>query len=666
MKNIWAFLLVFCLFTAIQPVYTQINDSLFITEEEFFEMDIEQLMNLNINIQVVSSKGDNIFNSPSVVSVVNREQIELYGFQTLSEVLNIVSGMSVTRTYLKRNLPTSRGVLQEHYANKVLLMIDGVPVWNAVTGEGIVDRMNINDVERVEVLKGPASVLYGTNAYAGAINVVLRKMRPAGAEAHLGICSSGAINAGANVKTEIRDLSVLVSANSHEETGPSYTFVDEDSTEGIVHDYLNTRDFLASIGYRSHSILFQAYHFDESYLGVTPRFREGMGKNHSGLGYLVNYQFNKEIAPWYTLETDIHYDFNKRNLSRSADDNIRADIAGYKTGIGIKNIFSLSRLFNLELGADGVYRESLGYDNYNVRRDSIITHNNMNGRSAWDLSGFAQLGFRYEKLSVVAGGRYTYNEFSFGDFSGRLALIYSLSKKSSLKLIYGESYRSPSLFEQNFRTPTNTVVGNINLDPEKSRALELAYMASIGQVWFQLTGYWAVYDNKIQRVRDSVDLGDTTLLVLQYRNVNDFDAKGVEMEFRYSNPGKADAFLNYSYVLGSRSDNVAGHYNFKYIPEHSIAAGGSVFFLKNFSWSVNGNLVSSTVGPSQKVNAQKILNSNLNFRHKTYKMSFVHSVGVKNILDGKWDIPEYTTRNTINTVPYGGFRYVYYSLRVSF
>ncbi len=140
---------------------------------DLYDLSLEQL--LNINIQVVSTQGEKIFNSPSTVTVINSDEIIKYNFLTVEEALQTIAGIKTYRTYLKRNLPTARGVLQDNYANKVLILIDGTPIWNAVTGEGNIDRINIKDVERIEILKGPASVLYGTNAYSGAINIVLKK-----------------------------------------------------------------------------------------------------------------------------------------------------------------------------------------------------------------------------------------------------------------------------------------------------------------------------------------------------------------------------------------------------------------------------------------------------------------------------------------------------------
>ena len=89
-----------------------------------------------VDVQVASTQSENIFNTPSSVSIIDKNMIESYNFISVAEAVQTVSGISIMRTYLKRNLPTSRGILQDYYANKVLILINGIPSWNAVTGEG--------------------------------------------------------------------------------------------------------------------------------------------------------------------------------------------------------------------------------------------------------------------------------------------------------------------------------------------------------------------------------------------------------------------------------------------------------------------------------------------------------------------------------------------------
>ena len=93
-------------------------------------------------------------------------------------------------------------------------MIDGAPAWNAVTGEPIIDRINIRDVERIEVTRGPASVAFGTNAYVAAINIVLRRDTARDFKGYLGGGTKSLFTAGANDTIRIGDADLFVAAAS--------------------------------------------------------------------------------------------------------------------------------------------------------------------------------------------------------------------------------------------------------------------------------------------------------------------------------------------------------------------------------------------------------------------------------------------------------------------
>jgi outer membrane receptor for Fe3+-dicitrate len=90
---------------------------------------------MDIEIDVSSARASNLFSTPSTVSVVDRSTLDRYGIQTMAQALDLVAGISIQRSVFNTDLPTSRGVLQEGYANRVLLLINGVPCWNVMTGD---------------------------------------------------------------------------------------------------------------------------------------------------------------------------------------------------------------------------------------------------------------------------------------------------------------------------------------------------------------------------------------------------------------------------------------------------------------------------------------------------------------------------------------------------
>jgi len=120
--------------------------------EELFKLSLAELG--QVKVSVSSSHEESLFQTPSSVTVIDRKTIEAYRYSNLKEVLETVPGLEVNQTIIDRNVPTARGILQNFYANKILILIDNIPTWQPIYGEGSIERININDVEKIEILKG--------------------------------------------------------------------------------------------------------------------------------------------------------------------------------------------------------------------------------------------------------------------------------------------------------------------------------------------------------------------------------------------------------------------------------------------------------------------------------------------------------------------------------
>jgi outer membrane receptor protein involved in Fe transport len=252
----------------------------------------------------------------------------------------------------------------------------------------------------------------------------------------------------------------------------------------------------------------------------------------------------------------------------------------------------------------------------------------------------------------------------FGNnLSSRATLVYSIDEKNSIKLIAGQSYRAPSLFELYFETPDNQVFGNINLKPETSNSIEIAYLRAIDNFFVQALVYFSSYNNKAYRVRRFPN--HPTNYSVIYINGNEFTAKGVELEFRYSRANLLDAFLNYSYSTGNSGDEVnnSGHYNFKYIPAHTISFG----FAKDFSdvtLSLLSNYRSKSNSLLGEIKPSITFDFNISYNQKFLNGNLRHNLSAKNLFNETVMFPEYNGRN-IKEVPSGYGRRIYYELQYS-
>ncbi|MDD2584866.1 MAG: TonB-dependent receptor plug domain-containing protein, partial [Bacteroidales bacterium] len=144
--------------------------------------DNDSLKAVNLNRVVVTANKARVnrSNVPLTISVIERAEIETAGGSSVLPVLSqLVPGLFVTQKGMlgfgvasgSAGVINIRGVGQ---GSKVLMLFDGQPQWAGVFGHSIPDLYLSSDVERVEVIRGPGSLMYGSNAMGGVVNIISR------------------------------------------------------------------------------------------------------------------------------------------------------------------------------------------------------------------------------------------------------------------------------------------------------------------------------------------------------------------------------------------------------------------------------------------------------------------------------------------------------------
>jgi len=160
-------------------VYAQTPE---VNDEELYELSLEELM--NVDIYSASKKVEKIFDSPLSSTTLTRREIENSGATSIPEALRLIPGI-IVREQTSGNydihirgfdnlIRYSNGI--GHNSTITLVMIDGRPVYNPNVGGTYWETLpiGVNDVERIEVVRGPSSPLYGPNAGSGVINIITR------------------------------------------------------------------------------------------------------------------------------------------------------------------------------------------------------------------------------------------------------------------------------------------------------------------------------------------------------------------------------------------------------------------------------------------------------------------------------------------------------------
>lgn len=140
------------------------------------DLTLEQLMELRV-ISTTKMGSMSIDKAPGVVRVFTRADIERFGFVTLRDVLANVPGVQIQEFRTGHQAVWFRGI-QQRYNNKVLWLVDGVPLRDGYYGHQAVDEaLPLDMVERIEIITGPGSVLYGANAFAGVVSITTKTSR---------------------------------------------------------------------------------------------------------------------------------------------------------------------------------------------------------------------------------------------------------------------------------------------------------------------------------------------------------------------------------------------------------------------------------------------------------------------------------------------------------
>ena len=146
------------------------------TEPDLFDLSLEDLM--DIEVTSVSKKEERLFDAAAAIYVVTNEDIRRSGATTLPEILRMVPGLQVARINSNSWAVTSRG-FQSQFANKLLVLIDGRSVYNSQYS-GVfwdVQEVMLEDVDRIEVIRGPGGTLWGANAVNGIINIITKEAK---------------------------------------------------------------------------------------------------------------------------------------------------------------------------------------------------------------------------------------------------------------------------------------------------------------------------------------------------------------------------------------------------------------------------------------------------------------------------------------------------------
>lgn len=486
-----------------------------------------------------------------VMNVITPSQISRSGGRNIAELLNMVSGISVNGA--NNNFGTNQTVnIRGASPGNVLILLDGVPVNDPSVIYNYYDLnlVPIEQVEKIEILKGGQSTLYGSDAVAGVINIITKKPKLQRKAVNAGISagSYGTIRSGVGISGTGKKSIFNVQYNNQFSNGFSTAY---DSTGNNHFDKDGSRQHAAfgrfdrKLGKRLAAYLlgrFSAYETDidaaafrddRDFTSSSRNLQAGAGLTYKfGRGEIrSNYLFNTITRRYTDDSTDRTNDYAYFSDGKYVGTSHYAEtFTSYKwehvhllAGIDFRNHRSTQDYFSL--GVFGPYSSHLPADLANL----------------WQLSPYGSLLVRNDKgLSAEAGARWNYHSEYGNNFTYNLNPCYFVNNRLKLFVNLYTSFKAPNLYQL-----FDPFSGNAGLEAEKSTLAEVgAEYLSRGDLRLRAVYFYRDTKDAIQYI-----LTDPVFFTYQYQNINRQENGGLEFEANYKT-GRWVFDGNYTYTTG--------------------------------------------------------------------------------------------------------------------
>ena len=499
----------------------------------------------NMEVSVASKNSVSINETPGVVTVVTKEEIQNSGARNLIDVLNLVPGFDFGMDVTNSIGAGIRGLWA--YEGKLLVMIDGQEMQEqAFASFQFGNRMNVDQIQKIEIIRGPGSSLYGGNAELGVINIVThRAVNFQGFEvsAQVGQMERDLArsNVNLNFAKKLNYWEIDLKASYGEGIYSDQIFKDVyGDTYDLKEDGANTQSTNLNLGIQNRGFDFRFIYDD--YQQKTVSLYDAMASqpfemNFSGV--FTGASYNLELNDKLSLTPRVNF---KSQKPWGTDNEI--------TGYYKPTINRVLGNMQLEYQPNDQLNVILGgeyyHDQASMNGGEELWFNDSDELSLSNTSFFAQGIYKTKLTNITAGMRYDKHSMVDGAFSPRLSLTKDFGK-FHYKVLYSQAFRTPSVanlfaFEINEDGSLKDISPNI--EPEKSDVYEL-------EIGYQFTPHFALSGNVFY-----TDINDPMVYLYYYDETNNEEYEGFYNSTTYGSKGiELEAKLNgdWGYLIANYS-----------------------------------------------------------------------------------------------------------------
>jgi iron complex outermembrane receptor protein len=612
------------------------------------DLDLADLMKIEVQSVFGASKFlQKVTDAPATVSVVTARDIAIYGYRTLAEIIRSAPGFNVTsdRNYSYVGV---RGFQRPgDYNSRVLILIDGHRMNDPIYNQAYIGTefaLDVELIERVELIRGPSSSLYGTNAFFAVINVISKKgesLRGTHLSGDAGSLGTGRGHAAFGVKFA-NGVDLLLSGSRYQSQGNARLYFpefDSPSTNNGVADHLDGDAIYRAYG----SVAFKGLSFQGLYgtrmkrvptASFETRFNDARFETRDAQGF-ADLRYVRALASW-NLSGRLYYDRSDYTGHYPADTSETDGLPGalysdyarsgwWGTEVNVEKV--IAQRHRVTGGAE--YRDNFRLDQgaFDVGSGAVYLDDR---RASHDAAVFVEDQYAMHDRLLLNAGIRTDRYQGFGSTTNpRLALIFKPAPKTAVKAMWGTAFRAPTAYELHYSNG-DSFVANPDLSPERIRTGEVVVERYFGDRYRIMA---SVYDSRVRDLITQVVSADGHL---QFFNVDSVATRGIEgeVEAKWSSGIASRVAYSFQHATDARS-------------HQALVNSAKQLVTVNLTVPLGGNQVFAgidlhVVGPVETLNGaftKSFAVPNLTLTTREFHDHLTLSAHVANLFDSKYGYP---------------------------
>ncbi|MFA6872661.1 MAG: TonB-dependent receptor [Bacteroidaceae bacterium] len=484
--------------------------------QQFTPSEVQELDELEVTASRVPLA---LSEASRIVTVITRQEIQAAPAQTITDLLKYVASIDIRQRGpggVQADLSIRGGT-----ADQLTILLNGANISNPNTGHNVAAfPVDLNDIERIEILEGPAARIYGTSAFSGAINIVTKAEAKSGASAQLSSGSYGLIEASGRGTFSTESFRNQLSAGYSRSDG--YT---------AASDYEIGRGFYqGSYQQEQINVRWQAGIINKDFGANTFYSAKWPNQFEHTRNYFASVQAETKnlihltpIIYWNRAED--RFELIRGHSERSPYNYHRTDVYGLNLNSYFTNLLGKTS-FGAEMRYEGILSTKLGEltDKTVPIPGTDIVYNHEADRMI--LNYYAEHDFQIENFSISIGALATRNtgiDTRFRWYPG-IDLSYSLTPHQKFYASWNKALRVPT-FTELWYTTNSTHIGNPNLKSEETQSFELGWKYTSSLVQATVRGYYHRGKNMIDWVKE-IGSTETRWQSVNYTSLDNYGLEG--------------------------------------------------------------------------------------------------------------------------------------------